>query len=184
MYSLSFLLLYDVKYASIKYIFDKIWNLKSCECHAAEVEEGYDYFERSWSFFAAIQRNIRTSWKSSRAGMRMHAKKTWKVEIEIRKEIIWNYAILVSSVLSNHLPLSWSWLNLHGLVQRVWRSWVLHSWSRRPNKVQTEWPDGVMRQWLCQMRLCSVHKCMLACLQRQMTLFMKTIKILFQCAFI
>ena len=47
MYSLSFLLLYDVKYASIKYIFDKKVNLKSCECHAAEVEEGFVGFERS-----------------------------------------------------------------------------------------------------------------------------------------
>ena len=53
-------------------------------------------------FFAAIQRNIRTSWKSSRAGMRMHAKKTWNVEIEIRDKINEKYIILVSFVSSDH----------------------------------------------------------------------------------
>ena len=63
-------------------------------------------------FVAAIHRNIRTSWKSNRAGMKMHAKKTWKMKIEITKKInnktMWFWCYLFCSI--THLYADHDWI--------------------------------------------------------------------------
>ena len=64
MYSLSFLLLYEMKYASIKYIFDKTKNaMNAMELKQKSSEKRALLTLRDLELFVAfpIQRNIRTS---------------------------------------------------------------------------------------------------------------------------